>query len=256
MILLYHHVAPLETVPPQWESNEGWHFVHTPIGFERQMIKLEQSGYRFIPLAGLVDDLCKRGSEGPRTAAVTFDDGWIDNYQFALPILKKLSIPATFFVTTRQLQGGTSDAKRMNVGQLRELLRAGMAIGAHTRTHPNLTNIPAERAGDEIRGSKADLEAALDVRVDFFAYPGGAFNRQVVEAVRQAGFVAACSVLSPARNTTGSMFWLFRNLITEEMTTLSDYYRLSPLMVRLLEFRIRRRLQKQLDLTNYPSPGS
>ncbi|MBI3852527.1 MAG: polysaccharide deacetylase family protein [Verrucomicrobia bacterium] len=243
---MYHHVAPVEAVPPGWEANEGWRFMHTPEGFSRQLLELRRRGYRFISLAELVDDIHKRGAEDPKTVAVTFDDGWLDNFIFGLPVLKELSVSATFFVTSGHLHRGKDDAEKMNTAQLQEMLRAGMTIGGHTRTHPDLTKLLPEQARDEIVGCKEDLEGALGVPVQFFAYPGGAFNRSVARLTQEAGYVAACSVLGPARNDQSSLFWLYRDLLSESMNTHHDRYRLSPIARRLLSFRVRRRLSRIL----------
>src|ERR1035441_3961404 len=158
MILMYHHIAPPQAVPLVREQIEGWEFTHSPQEFERQLIALRQRGYRFISLAEIVDDIRKRGVEDNRSVAVTFDDGWVDNYLFALPVLKGLSIPATFFVTTAHQGKGTQDEKRMSHAQLKELLGVGMTVGGHTRTHPTLTRLPLEQARAEIVGCKEDLQ--------------------------------------------------------------------------------------------------
>ena len=246
MILMYHHVAPVECVHLAPEPHEGWEFTHSPEGFERQIVELQRKGYRFVCLAEIVNDIRKRGVEDSKSVAVTFDDGWVDNYQFALPVLKRLAIPATFFVTSAHLGQGTQDEKRMSVEQLKELLAAGMSIGGHSRTHPTLTRLPLELARAEIVGCKEDLQQALGVPVQFFAYPGGAFNRDVARLTQEVGYTAACSVLGPARNDTSSLFWLYRDLLTEGMNTWGDRYRLCPAARRLLSFRVTRRLEAQL----------
>ncbi len=247
MILMYHHVAPPEAVPLYQAPNEGWGFRHSPEGFERQLVEVRRRGYRYVPLVEMVEGIRKEGAEDPKAVVITFDDGWVDNYQFALPVLKRLSIPATFFVTSAHLGQGTHDEKRMSVAQLTELLDAGMSIGGHSRTHPTLTRLPLEQAREEIAGCKQDLEQTLGVPVRFFAYPGGAFNRDVVRLTQAAGYTAACSVLGPARNDTSALFWLYRDLLTEPMNTWGDRYRLCPLARRLLSFRTTRRLKHQLE---------
>ena len=243
---MYHHVAPAEAVPLAPEPNEGWNFTLLPEGFECQLLELRRRGYQFVSLTHLVDDICKQGAEKTQAVAVTFDDGWIDNYRFALPILKKLAVPATFFVTSAHLGNGTQDKKRMNLAQLKELLDAGMSIGGHSRTHPTLTRLPLDQVRAEIAGCRADLKQALGVDVRFFAYPGGAFNSSVARLTQEAGYIAACSVLGPARNDRSSLFWLYRDVLSESMNTWHDRYRLSPLARRLLSFRVARRLEAAL----------
>ena len=246
MILLYHHVAPPEVVPSTWEPNEGWNWRHSPEGFERQLVEVARRGYRFRSLSVIVNEIRQRGSEDPMSAAVTFDDGWVDNYQFAFPVLKRLAIPATFFMTTAHRQDGIEESKRMSVAQLKELLQSGMAIGGHSRSHPNLTKLGTKQAAEEIRGCREDLERALGVHISLFAYPGGAFNRQVARLTEEAGYTGACSVLGPHRNDKSSLFWLYRDLLTESMATWGDRYRLCPTARRLFSFRVERRLKQSL----------
>ena len=247
MILLYHHVAPAEAVPPVWEYREGWEYRHSPEGFERQLVELKRRGYRFVSLAELVGEIQRRGTEPPKSAAVTFDDGWADNYQFALPVLKSLSIPATFFVVSGHLKNGGEESKRMDLAQMKELLRAGMSIGGHSRSHPRLTRLAPDRASAEIAGCKEDLEQALGVAVEYFAYPGGAFNWDVARLTQEAGYAAACSVVGPARNDRSSLFWLYRDLLSESLETWHDRYRLSRTARKLFSFRVRRSLRKKLE---------
>ena len=246
MILLYHHVAPVEAVPAVWDHGEGWEWRHSPEGFERQLVELRRRGYQFVPLCEIVDEIRERGREEPMSAAVTFDDGWVDNFDFAFPVLKKLSLPATFFVTTAHVRGGVKNPKQMGLDQLSEMIRSGMSVGGHSRSHPDLRNLPVEKASEEIRGCREDLEQALGVSIRLFAYPGGAFNRQVARLTEEAGYSAACSVLGPRRNDRSSLFWLYRDLLTEPMNAWGDRYRLSPTARCLLSFRITLRLKRQL----------
>ena len=243
---MYHHVAPRDAVPSAPGPEEGWQFSHSPEGFARQLIALRRRGYRFVPLAGIVADIQRDGAEDPMSAAVTFDDGWADNYQFAFPVLKRLSIPATFFVTTAPRLDRISESSRMSLAQLKELQTEGMTIGGHSRSHPTLTQLPPEQARDEITGCKADLENMLGVAMEFFAYPGGAFNLDVARLTREAGYAAACSTLGPARNDTSSLFWLYRDLVSESMDTWHDRYRLSRWARRFFSFRVRRKLRIRL----------
>src|ERR1700681_2053112 len=120
MILMYHHIAPPEVVPKDHVPLDGWNFTHSPEGFERQLVELQQRGYRFVSLGGLVGNLKENGIEPTKTVALTFDDGWLDNLFYAFPILKRLSIPATFFCTTGHIQNDLNESKKMNLAQLQE----------------------------------------------------------------------------------------------------------------------------------------
>jgi len=248
VILLYHHVAPADRIPAAADRvrDEGWQFTHSPAAFEWQLKELRRRHYEFISLGQLLDEIRARNRERPGSVVVTFDDGWRDNYEFALPVLKGLGITATFFVTTAHLRPGGQDPKRMGLPELRHLVQAGFTIGAHSRSHPDLARISPEAAREEIAGSKADLESALGIPVDLFAYPGGAFNATVARLTREAGYRAACSVLGPWTNDRRSLYWLYRDLLTPGLNTLGDRYRLSRFARRLLAFRVNRRLKERL----------
>ena len=153
-----------------------------------------------------------RGGERP-TVAITFDDGYEDNHRYALPALAELGLTATFFIATGLIDGdrlavarmervwGSSEMRRlrpMTWGQVEELQAAGMSIGAHTRTHPNLRALPHREALEEIRGSKERLEEQIGRAVDTFAYPFGDarfhFSDTTVDLVRGCGFSTAGTI--------------------------------------------------------------
>ncbi len=242
MILLYHHIAPPYLASTKYCVGDGWEFTVSPEGFERHLALFAGRGYRFALLSEIVKSIVETGKEPKRTVAITFDDGWQDNYEFALPILKRFGIPASFFITTAHLKDQAANGKRMSRRQLKNLLKEGMEIGSHTINHPDLTKISKEEARSEICDSKSGIENLLGCSVDLFAYPGGAFNKNIAQIVKEAGYTAACSVLSPADNDRSSLFWLYRSTLNESLQGLGDYYRLSPMLTGLLEFRVRRRL--------------
>ena len=160
--------------------------------------------FNVVPLAELVETL-HAGQAPHRALAITFDDGYRDNFQHAAPILEKLSLPATFFVVSRWV--GTSivpfwDRDRgvqypwMTWEHLRDLHRRGFTIGAHTRTHVDLGTVSGDDAQQEIAGAREDLEHALGTPVQTFAYPFGG-REHLTEAnrarVKAAGFRCCCS---------------------------------------------------------------
>ena len=160
--------------------------------------------FNVVPLGDLVTRL-ERRQPLDRELSITFDDGYLDNFQNAAPILRKYSLPAAFFVVTRWMGGDVVpwwDRQArvrhpwMSWEQVRTLHRSGFEIGAHTRTHVDLGAVGGRYAEAEITGARADLERELGGAVDLFAYPYGT-RENMSEAnrmlVKQAGFRCCCS---------------------------------------------------------------
>jgi len=114
---------------------------------------------------------------------VTFDDGLLDNYTNAYPILKKLGLKAFFFI----LVGKISKAGYMNWEQIRELKEAGMSIGSHGMTHKILTGLSEGDLDYEIRISKKILEDKLKCAIDYFSVPRGFYNNNVIKQAKDNG---------------------------------------------------------------------
>src|SRR5262249_898815 len=132
---------------------------------------------------------------------ITFDDGYADNCRFAWPLLLREQIPFTYFVTSTAVLDGQYFPHDLAMGnhfkpntpeQLRELLAAGVEIGAHTRTHPNLGRIDdPDQLYDEVVTARDELEAALECHIRYFAFPFGQYRNLNTAALRiaaDAGF--------------------------------------------------------------------
>ncbi|MGB2713831.1 MAG: polysaccharide deacetylase family protein [Vicinamibacterales bacterium] len=160
--------------------------------------------FRVVALGDLVAQL-ERGETPNRELAITFDDGYLDNFENAAPVLERYHLPATFFVVSQWI--GTDivpwwDAEAgvrhpwMTWEQVRSLHRRGFDIGAHTRTHADLGAVVDFEASEEIVGGRHELERQLGAPVELFAYPYGRpvnladSNRRLV---RGAGFRCCCS---------------------------------------------------------------
>lgn len=177
-ILMYHHVgAPYRTQ------------FNVPLeDFEAQMNYLAQNGYTTVSIAQIAAALRGEGSLPPCPVAITFDDGYANVYNNALPVLQKHGFRATFYVVT----GYISVTKTfMNWDQLRHLSSLGMEIGAHSYNHPYLTETVGLSLTRQIVAPKVKLEAELGISVTTFAYPYGAYNGYVANAVAGAGYASA-----------------------------------------------------------------
>lgn len=242
---MYHHVCPPEMVPGQSSLLEGWQYCVSPQQFRRQLLQVRFRGWNFVSLSSYVAGLRNGTTQTQRLAAVTFDDGWRDNFDFAVPVLMEMQIPATIFVVSGAMDG-VSDDRRMTVTQLRELAGFGITVGAHSRTHPRLTSLNAVCLKSEVWGSRSDLQDQLGAEVSFFAYPGGRFNQVVVDAVQSAGYSAACSVIGFARNHVNTQFWLYRDVLEHHADSLRDALRLSSIARKCLGWRAAKRVRAAL----------
>jgi peptidoglycan/xylan/chitin deacetylase (PgdA/CDA1 family) len=154
-----------------------------------------------------------------RLVVLTFDDGFADNYEEALPILQEYGFTATCYVATDYLGGHNEwDADVLGIHtpmmtrhQLRAWRDAGMEVGAHTRSHCDLSaDADGVTLREEIGGSKADLEDLLGSAIDHFSYPFGRYHAAAVAAVREAGFSTAVTVRDRRARATDDRFELPR----------------------------------------------
>ena len=136
---------------------------------------------------------------GTHHVAVTFDDGFKNFYECALPELVKRGIPATMFVITDVI-GKTfgpdgCEEEVMSLEQIRALPESLVTIGSHTLTHPLLPSINLDQAKREIALSRTKLEELLHRRIVLFSFPYGGFNQQLVEICHEARYQRVFSTL-------------------------------------------------------------
>ena len=164
-----------------------------PEDFERQMKYLTEHNFHSITpqelYAALVD-----GAELPENPVlITFDDGYMDNYTNAYPILKKYGLKATIFVITGFLD--RAQPGYFTWGQAAEMEASGLInIESHTVTHTSLTDLTEEQVKMELERSKNDIERRLGKQVDFLAYPTGTYNLHIAALVKEAGYKGAFTV--------------------------------------------------------------
>lgn len=218
-ILMYHNIGE----PPKGARLRGL-YVRTG-AFARQMWLLKLFGYQGLSMSEAMPYL--RGEKSGRVVAITFDDGYLDTLEQALPILKKFGFSATcYFVSRRTGQYNDWDAATLNVqkklmtdDQVKAWQAAGMEVGAHSRTHPRLTKCTDAELQDELAGSKADLEALAGTPVAQFCYPYGDLDDRVATAVRNAGFDAA-TLVNRGRARPGDDLMLLRRVMVSGSTML------------------------------------
>ena len=206
-ILMYHNIAP----PPRGLQVYRSLYV-SPGAFARQMWLLRGLGY--IGLSVTAAEPYLRGEKQGRVAVITLDDGYADNLRSAMPVLQKYGFSATCYVVSGQIGRYNSwDDRRLGIQkplmtteQLRAWRDGGMEVGAHTRTHPRLTQCSEDQLHHEIRGCKDELEDRIGSDVTQFCYPYGDENERVVALTREAGFSAATTT-QRGRAMVGDDLW-------------------------------------------------
>ncbi len=156
------------------------------------------------------------------TGAVTlrFDDAWLSQYQNALPNMQSAGINGTFYIVTKQLPDNGFPAY-MSKAQVQDLYAKGMEIGAHTRTHPDLSTLSATAAQAEIQGSRSDLLSWGVGPINSFSYPFGAYTATTLQIVKNAGFSSAAATITGDVVPTSDPYQLEHHEITDA-TTLAE----------------------------------
>ena len=199
----------------------------TPAAFEAEMKELKDRGITVISMQDLL--AWKRGEKNipPRSAVVTFDDGWKSQYEVAWPIMKKYGYPFTMFIYTEGVRGGSlGGGEAITWEQLADMRDNGVDIEAHTATHQDLReghNIMLAAPGgkrtrtkltgpqyeqwmrNEVVGSKELLEQRLGIKVNCFAVPFGNYNEHVKEIARNSGYEAMFTVYGQPITFTSPM---------------------------------------------------
>jgi peptidoglycan/xylan/chitin deacetylase (PgdA/CDA1 family) len=158
-----------------------------PSVFAAEIEALAAHGFHPISQLQLFDALFDGSSLPSKPVLLTVDDGYIDDVKTILPILQAHHFVATFYIITHRFH----EPGFLNATEVRRLDAAGMDVGAHTRTHVPLAAMPTSEVGEQIAGSRRDLEGVLGHPVQWFAYPFGSFDTSVVSELRRAGFVLA-----------------------------------------------------------------
>jgi peptidoglycan/xylan/chitin deacetylase (PgdA/CDA1 family) len=154
---------------------------------------LAARGYRSVTLS----DLCLGTLPALRRQFVlTFDDGYVDTYVKAYPVLRQHNIQATIFLVSEWLGKGNlkAPAEMLSRSQILEMSKHGMAFGSHGRSHRALTELTVEEIWDEVEGSKRNLETAIGLPVTCFAYPFGLSDSRTRQVVRECGYDLAVAV--------------------------------------------------------------
>jgi peptidoglycan/xylan/chitin deacetylase (PgdA/CDA1 family) len=216
-ILFYHRIA-----------DDADELAVSRRAFRQQMDYLATEAYRVVDVLEAVD-LLERGEPPQRTIGLSFDDGYLDVAEEALPLLADRGFRATVFVAPAVVDGWArfnwyvTQPPLLGWEEIVELDREGtLGFEAHSLTHPNLTALRDAAAREEIVGSKAALEARLGRPLQAFSYPSGLFGIRERELVAAAGFRCAVSC-EPGLNTRATDRLALRRRQVDARDTLLDF---------------------------------
>jgi peptidoglycan/xylan/chitin deacetylase (PgdA/CDA1 family) len=177
-----------------------------PVDFEEQ-IKYLTTELRVVSLSELFGRFVDSDFDEQDYAAITFDDGYEDNYTYAFPIMEDYGVKAALFVVSGFINGDFDITENfdeykgsapLSWGQINEMISNGVEIGSHSHTHRNLAKIGKEELEEEINSSKEMIEKHTGREVSGFAYPWGQanyFNGKTIQSVKDAGYKYACSTM-------------------------------------------------------------
>jgi peptidoglycan/xylan/chitin deacetylase (PgdA/CDA1 family) len=195
-ILLYHHVTS--------EISYSRYNID-PAVFETQMQWLFDNHYQTINVTQLADLIRNGGQIPQRPVVITFDDGNIDVFKNAYPILKKYGFFATFYVVDGYING----KDMVSSDNLKDLIKNGWEIGSHSEHHSTLTNDNVDLE-TEIRFSKLNMEKRLGTQINSFAYPFGMTNENVVNKTYNSGYTSAVGLGESITQSNSTIYYLSR----------------------------------------------
>lgn len=189
-IWMLHRVVEQRSEEPQQRVLEV-----TPGWLEDTIQEKQRKGWRFVSLDEMAMHGLKTVPRNNHWICITFDDGYRDNYTLAYPLLKRLGVPFTVYVTTgfidNQLPMWWYEGEQLGLSteELKTLDAVPLCnIGAHTVSHPKLDTLTREQQYQEIATSKQVLETLLGHEVKHFSFPHGAYNNDTIDICHEVGF--------------------------------------------------------------------
>jgi len=220
-ILAYHHIS----LPPAESTSAATYL--SPERFAHQVAICRRFGFETITVAEVARAL-RGGASLPRRPVVfTFDDGWLDVFTDAYPILDRAGYRGTVFLVGNALgQRGIAYADSreqapqpvMRVDSIRELAKKGWEIGAHSNSHVRLTRLGEGDARRDVEMGRQAVERMIGVRPEVLAYPYGDFHGGLAKTIEDIGFAAACSTVPGRTHRPGECFFLRRVPIGHDMS--------------------------------------
>ena len=173
-VLCYHSVNPVST-------SEA---IITPSLLKEHLSYINNCGYTTLSLDQFYNHILHNSPVPEKSILITFDDGYMDNYYYAFPILKEFHMNATIFCITNSLNGNYY----LSESAIKTMYEYGIDIGCHTVSHPNLTLLSFNEQILEIENSKQCLEKIINNKITAIAYPFGNYDENTILAAKYCGY--------------------------------------------------------------------
>lgn len=208
-VLFYHHV----------NNNSGDTVTVTPEVFSSQMTYLHEQGYETLSVTQLIHFIAGDYVPAAKSVLITFDDGWIDNYLYAVPVLKKFNLKSTHFLITGRVENLTelysigltpdhaSCKKLINAGRAGEVVLGWDLVKeldkdplfefySHTVNHFRCAYLQVDELFFELSHSKQSIEARLSKPCDYLCWPYGSYSQSALECAAQLGYKGTFSTIN------------------------------------------------------------
>lgn len=156
----------------------------TPEMLREELKYIKDEGYNTLTMKQLKEYILNNSPIPEKSILITFDDGYMDNYYSAFPILKEFNMTATIFCIASELDGSYYLSKEA----IKEMSDYGIDIESHTVTHSHLNKLEYNKQLEELIQSKKILEDITGKEITSIAYPFGDFNNNSVKAAKEAGY--------------------------------------------------------------------
>lgn len=177
-ILMYHSIG-------EEKNNDA---VISQALFAEQMAFLSREKFNPVTMDELYAYLTDKKPLPPKPVVLTFDDGYRDTYEAALPVLKRYGFKSTMFIPAGSI------GQQLTLAELKEMKAAGMEIMSHSFTHRELGAMTPKEQADEIIKSKQTLDSLLGQDTRYFCYPNGSYNAETLRLLKENGFKLAVTI--------------------------------------------------------------
>lgn len=241
-VLMYHHITP----------HCGDTVTVTPETFAAQMHHLAAAGYRTLSLRELLDHVSGARPLSEQAVVLTFDDGWLDNYRFAMPLLENLHFKAAFFVITARVDAASVRGRGGEVfpchDEAKRLIEAGHAdqvvldwkkinmvaqtglfeFYSHGVTHRRAADLKRDELATELRESKQRLEQELGRPCPYLCWPYGSFTPEAVALAVTSGYEALFTTIEGFNAVGADRFMLKRFEVRDDLAGFRRFLAAAP----------------------------